>query len=402
VTTEEPAGAIEGEFRHGEIEIVLEIPQGIPKEVVVTCKGRSGRRRIFFDRHYFIKRIARSEASFEEISQKLYQDFSIDISELLAIISGLARQTLEPDVSISGHSETREERKHYLPSKMSGISSPDSLLRDLEALLRWTNSKKSMLREDEASFSGREEELSSQPKYPSYLDQEEERTKLVIRILSNLNKIIMMSASTIKASAPAKAALNAQSVLMDFFLRIFRQTVDVGVLERLSETIDTNLSNIGSSECDKSDIARFYARLLAMSYCYNYGFPHLYLRDMLSCSEMTTERDYLEVRKFVMELIEHYYPELGFVEEEFMENYCELLTHFLSPNDIIDEVTTICNNLFHQSAPKSIDLLGKTLLAIKNCHRFALESLVVDIGQMVADISSLDPKKAAYLHQFLA
>lgn len=402
VTVEEPLGMIEDEFPHGKSEITLSVPQGIPKEVSVTCKGKTGRRRIFYDRHYFIKRIARSEASFDEISAKLYHDFSMDISELLAIISALARQTLEPDTTTGGRIETRPERKHYLPSRPKGISSPGSLLHDLEALLRWTNSRKGIQRDIEASSTGENsEELSAQSKYPSYLDQDEERTKLVIKILSSLNKIVMLSASTAKTS-PSNAILSAQSILLDFFLRIFRQSVDVVVLQRLSQFIDENLQTIQVSDCGKSDLARFFARLAAMSYCYRYAFPHLYLRDVISCSEMAADRNYFEARRFAKELIERYYPEMGFDEENFMDAYCELLPHFLSPNDVFDEVCKIVENLISQTGPTGTELLGKTLLAIKNSHRFVLERLTKTVAERITGCSGMDSKKADYFAKFVS
>lgn len=394
-------------------EFSIDIPEGVPNEIIITCGDKTSRRRIFYDKNYFFKRIIRSPISFKEISDRLYSDLSIDISELLILISGLGR-SLEIKEKPRERQETvkKDSSKFYLPSKVQSISGVNSLLKTLRDLCNWINFKSQETRELEESFSDEDiEEVKPiekpKPQYPRYLDEDEERKKLINNIVGKLNQIILLSASKSIDKSREDSLVNSQSILINCFLKMFRKTVDKEIFDNFINILENNLDGVERDNCSKDSVVKLFSHLLTLNYCYNHQDKYRFLRDLFSYSDLVGKNDYYEIKKFVKEFVERYYPEIGFNTDKFVEYYSNLMVFVFSPNDIFEGIVNLANQLVNEDDFELVRFLGEILSAVKDgpwdrpCIWSISDSLLDEIRKIRISVGEQKPEKLTYLDKFL-
>ena len=366
VSIENPDEIIKKSLRLDKGEFTIAIPRGAPKELIITCGDKSSRKRIFYDKNYFFKRIIRAPISFKEISDRLYNDLSIDISDLLTLISGLSRSLeIEERPREKGVAD-KDSSKFYLPSRVRSISGVSSLLKTLQKLHEWINFKNQETRELEESYSDEDSEKKPKLQYPHYLDEEEERKRLINKIIDKLNQIILLSASRSIDENKEDSLGNSQSIFINCFLRMFRKTVDEEIFENFKEALENNLKNVRRENCSKDSVVKLFSHLLSLNYCYKYQRTYSFMRDLFSYSDLIGKNDYCSIKQFTKELVERYYDEIGFDMNKFMQYYSSMMVFVFSPSDIKKGIVDIANQIVLEQDSEFVRFLGEILSAIKH------------------------------------
>jgi HKD family nuclease len=376
---------IEREISLDSGEAIISVGSKIPLEIIALCGDKSSQRRIFFDKHHFIKRIARSRVAFSELSERLFMDSSVDFSDLLAMVSSLAFHSLGTDGEETGSPspKEREKRRIFMPSKLRGFSSSSTLLRNLQEITLWINYRRKGIQETEAAYAGEEDSSPEDPGIPSYpmhLDAEEERTNLILKIVDELDRIILLFASQ-SIDSKDDSILAGQAVFLNFFLKIFREGVNGEILESLSDKLLTNLEHLKTANCKKENFLRFFATLVTASYCYGYSFPGLYVRGF-DCSDLTEKEAYQQVRKYAEENSRLYFNEEQLVLEKFWNIYSAILVHFQSPTTFAQEAMKAAEQVVIEKDPEIVQLLGNILVAFKRSN-WSKDGIITNVKRLI-------------------
>lgn len=402
VSIENPNKIIKRDLKLDRGEFNVDIPQGTPKELTITCSDKSSRRRIFHDKNYFLKRIVRSPASFKEISDRLYNNLSIDISDLMALLGGLSK-SLEIGGRAGGRIVGKGSSKFPRPSRIRGIYEASSLLKALRDLHDWLNFKNQETRELEESYSNGDLEEGPRPQYPRYLDEEVERKRLINKIIDKLNEIILLSASRSIDENATDSLVNSQSIFIDCSLRMFRKIVDREIFDNFKEALENNLESVRREDCSKDSLVKLFSLLLLLSYCckhkrafYSFG------ADLFSYSDLIDKTTYFKIKKHTKEFVERYYNERGFNIEEFMKYYSNLLEcNVFSARNIDVGTIETANRIFIEQDSEFVRFLGEILLAVKY-GRFSKDFLLGEIRKIRdKEVTGGKTEGIVYLDKFL-
>lgn len=106
-------------------ELKIRVPSGIPKDVIISSNEKEARFRIYDDRNYFFRNLPKTKESFKQIVDRLSNDFTIDLSDIHAMIIGLARRNQESEEKIYSDKNPRKEfsKAQLQPGKIRCSSS---------------------------------------------------------------------------------------------------------------------------------------------------------------------------------------------------------------------------------------------------------------------------------------
>lgn len=392
----------EKQLDRGEIHIL--IPEGIPKEITIICGTKRAHRRIFYDKKYFFKRIVRSPLSFKEISDRLYNDFSIDISELLTLINGLSKRLEIQEKAIKEEKPSKEPKlKFYLPSKTRKISEISSLLRTLQEFYDWIEYRKHKTRELEESYSDEDLEEEPKPQYLRSFDKEEKIKRLINRIINKLNQVLLMSVLNSTDKSKEDALANAQTIFIYCFLRMFQNFINEEIFNIFVNTLEQNLKKIKREKCSQDSRIKLFSHILALNYCHDpttmVPREKYIMRDLLFYFDLINRDNYYRVKQFVKEFIRQYYVKIEFNNDKFIEYYSDMMKFVFSPNDINKGIIDITNRILEEKDKEIIKMLGRTLYNLKSI--WSITGSTLDKIRKIKENIEGDSEKIAYLNIFL-
>jgi hypothetical protein len=241
-----------------EDELKIKISNGIPKEVSIFSKDKSARFRIYYDRNYFFRNLPRNSESFKQITDRLSNDFTVDLSDIHAMIVGLARrnQELEEDINSEEDKITSKEdvrtKARIKPSKIYQCNSIISHIHKINRLYqsfcfdmarRCDYQGENLDENDDNTF----EKIPNEPLH----SQSDELDEYIDRLINFIDKILTQSVFRSEEENKNDMIVQAQSILIDSLLKGYHLASKERHCELIREKLERNLSKIDRNSISK-------------------------------------------------------------------------------------------------------------------------------------------------------
>jgi hypothetical protein len=379
IETNSPSNTITETKNLSEGKAEFHISEGIPFEVTLSLNGESVRRRIFYDKNYFFKRISRARVSFKDITDRLFLNASFSPEDLMILLGGLGksleqmRQTegskgetpLEP-----GERPPRPERPSVEPS----VIRIDPLLRELNKIYDAVVAEKREIAETEEDF--QEENGEKTPHRPHY--SQYDKSRIIWRIISKTDKIIWTHVLMAKDEEYNEAVINSQALFIHFFLKVFREIhIDEEILEDLHDLMEENLDEATIKDTKLKSRLKLFSHMVVMDYINGFSDPFYSETHIFDIDELTEKKNFETIREFSEKLIEN----LGqpFLMEEFRVYYAELVKFTLTSSNVSKSIIRLCERLMEE---KDEDLFWIIEDIIQKNH-FSVDGMIPIIWTMI-------------------
>jgi len=398
-------------------ELKFKIPGGIPNEVIISSKEKSARFRVYYDRNYFFRNLPRNKESFKQITDRLSNDFTIDLSDIHAMIIGLARRNQEfkeninLDDDIKSNEKGRNREPLMKPGKIHQSSSIISHIHKMNRLYQALcfNIKQ---RRDYQDPNLDENEGDSHEEIPVELSRDRS-DKLDIdldKFINFVDNILIQSVYLSEEKNKNNIIVQCQSIFIDAILKGYHIALKEQHFEHVEKILKNNLSKIDRKEISKDSSIKLFKRLLSINYCYNQMIHTQFMSDIFLYSDLINSDAYYCVKEYIINHQRNYCTnESIFLLKDFQDHFCSLMTFVFSPSDIGQGSVDLVQAMIKTEDQEFIDFIGMILIKLKygpwgqkkGCGRFSLLTPRKKIEAMKYDLSIFSPKQLEYLTDFL-
>ena len=407
----------EGEFR-------ISTPKGIPIEISIFSKEKSARRRIYYDQNNIFRNISRTKGSFKQISDRLSHDFTLDISEIHAIIIGFTKRN-----EVIKNVKLDDERKKTVlnksdctqfpkPSKIYNIHSTTSFLRHLSRLYQSIHHHQNLKHNYEDinldEIDGEETCCRVGYQYHKYETSNNGckiSNKDLDKLIKYISDILIQSVIVSDEDNPKDAFVHAQAIFVTLVSRIlgpYQQIIGNYRFDNIIQILENNMKDIDHEDVTKSSAIDLFKHLLIINYCYNLRIHAQFMSTIFSHVDFLDIDVYYDVKKSVKDYQDNYYSDNSlFLLQHFQDHFCSLITYIFSSSTIENGPVEIIQAIVEAKDQEFTDFLGKILLKLKygawdqKRARFSLYTPRKNILELKRGFSDIDTQKTAYIDDFL-
>jgi hypothetical protein len=303
--TEEPTQTIEciQDLSEGQFEINLN--KGIPREIILADGKAITRRRIFYDKDYFIRRAARANVSIKEVIDRLDSDRSIDARDLFILLGGIVRRPGHIVTDTEGkqkpHEETERPPNPPRPPPNFDVGGITKLLRNLAEFYDMISINKQRELSDDLL---KEEDAEQEKKINKKLFYEVETDKVnktIKKIIVQLDEILKFRFQ--RDSNDYNARIYSQIMLILCYLKLFRMlSVDREIVELLKARLTASVKGIRGDVIDAELKLKFLKYLVCLSYNIQEPLHFDFTSEIFTFHELIKRELYYDVKEFTREM----------------------------------------------------------------------------------------------------
>lgn len=412
VQMEDSDFSIDNKFSLATGKIIIEkISKGNPLEVIISCDGKKGRRRIYYDRGSFIRNISRSPGSLNQLFERLSHDFSLDTSDIHAIILGLSR----PPVNSSDESskdqtgEPPSSKTHNVFSKPSKVHQVQNISSQLQRLNR---AYQAVLSSQLQEYQRENEDPDSIPEeVPENKHGTDKQPNVAFNVeLSNFIKAFDQLLCYRVAISEDKNNLlvSSQGCFIDVILRLFADNLTNNHISQIESILDENLKSADKSKCHKNARVSLFKSLLALNIIHDLHLHPSFLNKLFHYEDFLDQDTYKEIKEFIQKSLENdTHQKVEFDITIFRDHFCSLISFVFTSKTIGEGPIAIVRTMKCGNEEEYVEFLGTILLKLKNgawdspkgC--FSLVSPQKHIREDKILLNGASPKIKWYVREFL-
>lgn len=383
-----------------------------PVEVVIFCNGKIGNRRIYYDRGAFIRNISRSPGSLNQLFERLSFDFSLDTSDIHAIILGLSRpQTNDNDNSSNDQTDDHNSKKSHdrfsKPSKIHLVqnisSSIQRLNRAYQAVLNFHIQEYQLENEDP---DGSVEQIT-EIKHDADQHPEASFNSELSNFIQLFNQLLLYRVS-ISIGLASNSLVSSQGIFIDMIVRVFPQNLGDKHISQIESILNENLKGAIKDNCENKTRIYLFKSLLSLNITYDLQMHYDFLNKLFHYKDFLDQDTYNEIKKFVQQSVENDKNlKREFDLEIFRDHFCSLICFVFTSKTIGEGPIEIVRNMKSATDEEYIDFLGTILLKLKNGawdrHRgcFSIITPQKHIREDTVLLKGTSPKIKMYVNEFL-
>lgn len=304
------------------------INKSIPTSLTINCANKQARRRIFYDRLYFLRKFSKSSSiSINEVNSKISHDASISLSEILSILGGIFKK--QPEVTTS-RQQVVKGKKLKVDSPSKAKSFLNSSLKNLIDIHYFGTLKNSL--EDNLDEYHNDKQVSKEYQlYQRYSKRINENT--IFASIKKINELIKYYA--VITESDTNEIIGYQSLLIYVFLIFTNEYRLIPVLEEFREILKENVDNIVDNKISRSAGRMFFCRLLTMDYVFKYNDTYNFKVDLFSYEDFVNEKTYYKIRNNIENLLDSQFTE-EFNDNDFNYYYAGMASYIFNSNNMDD------------------------------------------------------------------
>ncbi len=394
---------------------ITTLPKGIPTEIVISADGKSGRRRIYYERNSFIRAIPGSKEPLREMADRLTHDVTLDTTDIHAILIGLSKRVDKEigDETKSGDVSPAKKRASTsrIP-KPSKCKSGYGIAGSLGQLQRLYQSMILQRWEEHASESTTPEELEENPEEHSarklQIAEHERRRRLLEKCVNQMNDILLHLVHQSEEDDLNDILVEAQSAFVSLAMKSFPQFVGKTQLNQITDILESNLQHVKREDCSKSSTVKLFAHLLTINHCYDMQYHPQFVKKVFSCTDFTDPESYYLVKDVVQQYQSRYISEKAVFDlKKFHNHFCSLLCYVFNMYTIGQGPVELVQAIIDTEYEEHAEFLGKILYTLKhgvwssNIRPISLVTPQKNIRGLQLDFSTISPGRAAYIKDFI-
>lgn len=393
---------------------ITTLPKGIPTEIVISVDGKSGRRRIFYERNSFIRAIPGSKEPLREIAERLTHDVTLDTTDLHAILIGLSKRIdgeIEDETKSEDVSPAKKRASASHIPKPSKCKSGHGMAGSLGQLQRLYQSMILQRWEEHASESTTPEELENFEEYSArkpQIAEHEKRRRLLEKCVNQMNDILLHLVHQSEEDDLNDILVEAQSAFVSLAMKSFPQFVGKTQLNQITDILEGNLQHIKREDCSKSSTVKLFAHFLTINHCYDMQYNPLFVKKVFSCTDFTDPESYYLVKDVVQQYQSRYISEKAIFDLKMFHNhFCSLLCYVFNMYTIGQGPVELVQAIIDTEDEEHAEFLGRILYTLKhgvwgsNVRPISLRSAQKNIRRLQLDFSTVSPARAAYIKDFI-
>ena len=255
---------------------ITTLPKGIPTEIVISADGKSGRRRIFYERNSFIRTIPGSKEPLREMAERLTHDVTLDTTDIHAILIGLSKRVdgeIEDETKSEGVSPAKKRASTSRIPRPSKCKPGYGIAGSLGQLQRLYRSMILQRWEENASKSTTPEELEENleehsARKPQIADHEKRR-RLLEKCINQMSDILLHLVHQSEEDNLNDVLVEAQSAFISLAMKAFPQLIGETQLNQIMNILGSILQHVKREDCSKSSTVKLFAHLVTINHCYD-------------------------------------------------------------------------------------------------------------------------------------
>jgi len=394
---------------------IATLPKGIPTELFISANGKSGRRRIFYERNSFIRVIPGSKEPLREMADRLTHDVTLDTTDIHAILIGLSKR-------IDGKIEDETKNQDVSPAKKRASTSRIPKPSKCKSGLGMAGSLGQLQRLYQSMILRRWEEHASESTTPEELEENleehnarkpqiaehEKRRRLLENCINQMNDILLHLVHQSEEDNLDDILVEAQSAFIGLAMKSFPQLIGKTQLNQITDILESNLQHVKREDCSKSSTVKLFAHFLTINYCYDMQYHPLFINNVFSCTDFTDPDSYYLVKDVVQQYQSHYiFEKAVFDLRKFHNHFCSLLCYVFNMYTIGQGPVELVQAIIDTEDEEHAEFLGRILYTLKHgvwsstTRPISLISPQKNIRKLKLDFSTISPARAVYIKDFI-
>jgi|GEM_PF-5818771 len=394
---------------------ITTLPKGIPTEIVISADGKSGRRRIFYERNSFIRAIPGSKEPLREMADRLTHDVTLDTTDIHAILIGLSKRIdgeIEDETKSEDVSPAKKRASASHIPKPSKCKSGYGMAGSLGQLQRLYQSMILQRWEEHASESTTPEELDENLEEHSarkpQIAEYEKRRRLLEKCINQMNDILLHLVHQSEEDNLNDILVEAQSTFISLAMKSFPQLIGKTQLDQITDILESNLQHVKREDCLKSSTVKLFAHLMTINYCYDMQYHPQFVKKVFSCTDFTDSKNYYLVKDVVQQYQSHYIFEKAIFDlKKFHNHFCSLLCYVFNMYTIGQGPVELVQAIIDTEDEEHAEFLGRILYILKHgvwnstIRPISLMSAQKNIRGLQLDFSTISPARAVWIKDFI-
>jgi HKD family nuclease len=377
-------------------KVQIRVNEGFPIEAVVTVGTQRTPVRIFQDKNYFMRRVARAASTLSEVSNTLFYDPTLDATDLITLMARLLEGVSTIELSQQPKKQEPSSRKIIVskPPRDRQIGSIGGLLRTLAQVYEMlaVNRKRRQI-EDQLVEEFETDRLPERPRYAlERYEEHEEKRRLVIGIVRRLNGVLEVWSSR---QEDMNSVLESRTILLHYYLKLFRPiSDDEEVLELILRLLDEKLTE-ASLDSSRESKTKLFGYLVTLYYICKIHQNPGFVSDIFRYEDIVSLDTYTRTRK----LSESMFAALGdnsFSGETFAWWYAKLARNCVTSRDATEKIVQCCADIDRQETSEYRNMLIHFLKNQKD--RFSINEY---IKQKIAALKFEKPSTVETIEKIL-